>query len=140
MIWGKKFDTKQIWPKADALLGFNEPNHKAQSNLTPEAAAAIWPSIQAAAKAQGAGLLGSPAAAPCGNAAKCLGDTDDWFTRFFSACKNCTVDFLATHSYVCSADKLEAFLSGLHAKYNRPIWLTEFNCGDGANNRTGNST
>merc|ERR1712039_576791 len=48
----------------------------------------------------------------------------------------CQVDFLATHTYTCSRAGLESFLSGLHARYHLPIWLTEFNCGDGSNQTT----
>ncbi len=36
-----------------------------ESNLSPEAAAALWPKLEAAAEKLGL-LLGSPAAAPCG--------------------------------------------------------------------------
>ncbi len=33
-------------PAARALLGPNEPNHHLQANLTPEAAAQLWPTLQ----------------------------------------------------------------------------------------------
>jgi hypothetical protein len=134
MTWSKKAVDGMIYPGADALLGFNEPNHKEQSNLDPADAAAEWPAFEAKAKALGIRRLGSPAAAACGNSSKCIGNTDDWFDKFFSACSGCQVDFIATHTYVCSASALESFLSGIHMKYNKTIWLTEFNCGDGSKN------
>eukprot|EP01062_Namystynia_karyoxenos_P062475 TRINITY_DN55363_c0_g1_i1.p1 TRINITY_DN55363_c0_g1~~TRINITY_DN55363_c0_g1_i1.p1 ORF type:complete len:382 (+),score=155.94 TRINITY_DN55363_c0_g1_i1:76-1146(+) len=138
--WGKKTilnktNWADIWPGADALLGFNEPNHAEQSDMTGAEAAAAWPMLVAAAKARNITRIGSPAAAPCG-APDCHGDTFEWFDAFFKACKDCQVDFIATHFYGCSGDALHQFLSELHNRYNRPIWLTEFNCGDGSNNRT----
>ena len=41
MIWTKK----QHYPKLDGydtVLGFNEPNHKDQANMSPESAAYHW--------------------------------------------------------------------------------------------------
>jgi hypothetical protein len=134
MTWSKKAVGEEIYPDAAALLGFNEPNHKEQSNMEPAVAAAEWPAFEAKAKASGIPRLGSPAAAGCGNPSKCLGNIDDWFDKFFAACKGCQVDFIATHTYVCSGSALSSFLEGLHLRYQKPIWITEFNCGDGSKN------
>jgi Glycosyl hydrolase catalytic core len=64
MIWGGTFDTttlaKQVPAGAKYLLTFNEPNFGSQANLTPSAAAALWPQIQAFAKARGMKIV-SPA-------------------------------------------------------------------------------
>ena len=54
----------------------------------------------------------------------------------------CRVDFIAVHFYECdgstdasaeaSANAMMRFLDGAHASFGLPLWLTEFNCGDGA--------
>jgi hypothetical protein len=135
MIWGRRAVSVDVWPNAAALLGFNEPNHKQQSNLQPAEAARLWPSVMHAAHEAGIARLGSPAAAPCGGGSrKCVDDVLPWLDEFFGNCSNCTVDFIATHSYVCQASKLRSFLEGLYERYRLPIWLTEFNCGDGSRN------
>ena len=139
MLWGRNSVNSTIWPHTDALLAFNEPNHKAQSNLLPAEAAALWPQVIAKARAN-LSRIGSPAAAPCGGGPlKCHGNTTAWFDAFFEQCARpesprCDVDFLATHDYACNIDKLRSFLTGLHQRYGLPIWLTEFNCGDGGAN------
>lgn len=65
MAWGpRSVPVTGIYPGAVALLGFNEPNLPSQSNMTPAAAAALWPSVQATAQQYGL-LLGSPAIVSC---------------------------------------------------------------------------
>ena len=39
MVWGRRAVSVDVWPNTAALLGFNEPNHKQQSNLQPAEAA-----------------------------------------------------------------------------------------------------
>ena len=63
MVWGRRAVNVDVWPNAAALLGFNEPNHKQQSNLQPAEAARLWPSVMHAAHEAGIVRLGSPAAA-----------------------------------------------------------------------------
>ncbi|XP_060594023.1 uncharacterized protein LOC132748429 [Ruditapes philippinarum] len=134
MIWGYR----SSWPARvreidktnnKFLLGFNEPNHQHQSDLTPAEAAAAWHLVEEAAN--GAKIVG-PAAAECG--ADCNGQTIEWFDAFFDIlCENetsspCRMDYLATHVYSCSATQTMNFLQTLYQKYNLKIWLTEFAC------------
>ena len=51
MIWGSSTVNSTIPSGSKYLLGFNEPNFKAQSNLTPLAAATAWPMLTANAGA-----------------------------------------------------------------------------------------
>jgi hypothetical protein len=53
-----------------------------------------------------------------------------YFDKFFAACPNCQVDYLAVHWYACSLSALKNYITGMK-KYGKPIWLTEFACGDG---------
>ena len=138
MLWGKwsigNFDRNTTYRNIPALLGFNEPNHKEQSNMSPLEAASLWSEVESIATLVNATLLGSPAAAPCGGGpTKCNGgDAVPWFTAFFGNCTNCRVDFLATHFYGCTLKGLKEYLDSLKV-FGLPIWLTEFNCGGGWN-------
>src|SRR5436190_1067647 len=50
MVWGSSTINGTIPTGSKYLLGFNEPNFKAQSNLTPQAAANAWPTLQTNAR------------------------------------------------------------------------------------------
>jgi len=131
MVWGggtTPIVNMNVSAGAAALLGFNEPNHKKQSNMTGPQAAQLWPQVESLAKANYISRLISPAAAPCSDPDRCVGEAIDWFDAFFAACSGCKVDALATHSYVCNVSKLETYLTELHDRYRLPIWLTEYNC------------
>jgi hypothetical protein len=134
MVWGGSFDVNQLAATIPAgaryLLTFNEPNFGAQSNLTPEAAAALWPRLQQLAARRGLKLV-SPALNYCGGACN---ETDPfvWLEKFFAACSGCQVDYIAMHWYACNKDALVWYLGRYKAKYAQPLWLTEFACLDDA--------
>ena len=100
------------------LLGFNEPDLSAQSNLAPTRAGALWPELQRT------GLrLGSPAPAAPG---------DGWLARFMALARarHLRVDFIALHYYQDFTNPNAVFelrrqLVSLHEKYRKPIWITE---------------
>jgi len=120
-----------IYAHSGHLLAFNEPNFHAQSNVAPDAAAKLWPQLEAVANKFNL-KLSSPAASACGpNAATdCWGGTWSpvpWFDAFFGNCTGCKVDFIATHIYTCDINELTTYLNALK-KYNKPVWLTEFAC------------
>lgn len=118
----------QDWKKKGAthLLGYNEPDHKDQSNLTVDDAISSWPDLLAT------GLrVGSPAVSDGG-----LG----WLYQFMEKADaaNLRVDFVAVHYYRAvsnpkdakgAADQFHQFLKGIHDKTKRPIWVTEWNNG-----------
>ena len=68
-----------------------------------------------------------------------------WAEKFFplAAKNNITFDVIVIHSYTtglnnihnekcfCNSDQLRDELSHIRFKFNLPIWLTEFNCGNG---------
>ena len=114
------------------LLGFNEPNFRLQANLTPRQAAALWPVLEAVAQQKSLRLV-SPAVNYCGD---CVSDNGvtyyspvQYLDDFFAACPGCQVDYIAVHTYVCQEKYLREKIAELK-KYNKPIWLTEFACGD----------
>jgi hypothetical protein len=118
---------RQDWKARGAthLLGYNEPDHKDQSDLTVDDAIAGWPDLL------GTGLrIGSPAVSDGG-----LG----WLFEFMEKADaaNLRVDFVAVHYYravppgdaKAAARQFYSFLKGIHDRTKRPIWVTEWNNG-----------
>lgn len=125
MIWGKKALTNMnISTEAPFILGFNEPNHYEQSNITAKEAAELWWELEE--KSRGRPLV-SPAASRCTHEG-CHGDATDWFDEFFANCQGCRVDYLATHLYKCNPETVMDYLQMLYQRYGLQIWLTEFAC------------
>lgn len=131
MVWGDQDLDATLPVDADFVLGFNEPNFHAQSNLTAAEAAARWPMLEAMA---GSRPIVSPAMNFCGPAADCNGTNPYQYLKdFFAACPNCRVDYVAVHWYNCDLPSLRDYLEpggnleGFE-QFGRPIWLTEFSC------------
>ncbi len=99
------------------LLGFNEPGHPGQAQMTVQECLDLWPRLEAT------GLrLGSPA--PAGS---------EWLDQFMPQAikRGLRVDFLAMHTYPMAgeADAVESvrgLLRKYWKKYKKPIWLTEY--------------
>jgi hypothetical protein len=72
--------------------------------------------------------LVSPAVNYCGGGCNVTNPVD-WMDQFLAACTNCQVDYIAIHWYACYKSALSSYVADFK-KYNRPIWLTEFSCGD----------
>jgi len=118
---------------AKYLLTFNEPNFHAQSNLTAQAAADLWPSVEAAAHAAGVPIA-SPAVNFCEPASDCNATSPyEYLKDFFAACSDCQVDYVSAHWYHCDLASLRDYLEpggsleGFE-QFGKPIWLTEFSC------------
>ncbi len=140
MSWGAGPPAGTVPTDAKYVLGFNEPNFKAQANLTPQQAAADWPQLQAKAKAAGLPLV-SPAVNFCGSKTDSTGCSDPTVTDpysylkdFFAACVGCQVDYIAIHWYNCDLPSLRGYIEGNGAglagftQFGKPLWLTEFSC------------
>jgi hypothetical protein len=132
MQWGGNVDVNGAISKipqgAKTLLTFNEPNFFSQSNLSPTQAAALWPKIQQIANARSL-KISTPAVNYCGGG---CWETNPYtyMDKFFAACTNCQIDYVAVHWYACTLSALQNYINGFK-KYGKPIWLTEFSCGDG---------
>jgi hypothetical protein len=133
MAWGKSDANTAVPVGSKFLLTFNEPNFHAQSNLTAQAAAALWPTLEANAKAAKVPVV-APGINFCGPASDCNGtDPYQYLKDFFAACTGCEVDYVAVHWYNCDLPSLEDYLEpggnleGFE-QFGKPIWLTEFSC------------
>jgi len=123
MIWGYQEEdwwhddeSDPVAEKYPIILGFNEPNHADQSDLSPDVAAAGWMEVQELYPDR---ILVSPAPA---------GGNTHWFDQFFQACEalGCRIDYLATHDYDGHVNKVMERLEDLYNRYGLRIWLTEF--------------
>ena len=105
--------------KTRHLLGFNEPDVKAQANMSVDRAIQLWPKLQAT------GLrLGSPATA---------GPASPWLMDFMAKAKKkgLRVDFMAMHRYAWpKADDFLRKVKELHERYGKPVWVTEYAVAD----------
>lgn len=101
------------------LFGFNEPDKVKQANLTVEQAVSAWPLFQGVAHE----LVGPSCAQP----------GREWMEKFVSQVQKqkLQLDALGYHSY--GSDSAESFIENLeafHAKYQLPVWVTEFAVAD----------
>lgn len=139
MLWNDNFDDAQIRqllladPQIRHLLVLNEPNLVDQANLSPAAAAAVWPRFEALATATGVQIVG-----PQITWGTMPGYQDPvvWLDAFHTAYRNAhggrdpRIDCLGFHWYDYG---LGAQLDRL-SKYHKPFWVTEFanwHVGDG---------
>ncbi len=110
---------------ASHLLGYNEPNHTDQANMTVGDAIGSWPDLL------GTGLrVGSPAPADDGRS---------WLYSFMSQADaaDLRVDFVAVHYYWCynpadpagAANQMYDYLLDVYHHTHKPIWITEWNNG-----------
>ena len=118
MAWGKNSMPPMGLLCDSPLLGFNEPDRPDQSNLTVQQALSLWPAIQETGR-----RIGSPATS--GKASQDGG----WLDQFVKAGE--TFDFVCVHWY--APPNVDSFLKevdAVWAKYQKPIWITEFAVAD----------
>ncbi len=123
-------------PEVKYLLAFNEPNFNVQANMTAAQAAALWPQVEAIANTYNLKIV-SPAMSYC--TGTCLPGYNNvhgtvWLDDFFNACPGCRVDYIGLHVYDTWYWGFYG-VTQLYKKYNRPIWITEFDY-SGSNNAT----
>lgn len=116
MIWSPKHIP--LLKTRDIVLGFNEPDHHAQSNITAEDAAVYYCDFM-----QSNAIIGSPAMA--GNVC----ERNSWLDQYLTAGGG--FDFLAMHMYVPpNVEDTILRVKRAYKKYKKPIWITEFAAAD----------
>ncbi len=128
MCWNGSFNSDNIrnyvkdHPNVKYLLGFNEPNFTNQANMTPEAAAAKWPEVQALAKELGLKLV-APAMNYSPNPV--YSDPTKWFDEFVALVGKDAFDYTAVHSYGGNGVMMD-LATKFHDRYGKDVWVTEF--------------
>ena len=125
----------RYWPSMDQdwkargsthLLGYNEPDHTDQANMTVAQAISSWPDLL------GTGLrVGAPAVSD--------GGRSSWLYPFMTQADTdgLRVDFVPIHYYQCvnpadpaaAANQMYNFLKATYDQVKRPLWITEWNNG-----------
>ncbi|KAF2152584.1 glycoside hydrolase family 128 protein [Myriangium duriaei CBS 260.36] len=117
---------------ACAVLGYNEPDLKTQSNMTPEEGAALWHYVSAFS---GKATVVSPSVTSTqqGNSYPGL----DWLSSFQTA--GASWDATGVHFYGdCTQEPssqityLQNMINEAHTRFGKPVWVTEFGCNAGA--------
>jgi len=147
MVWGCgdkgcTFDEnyQYVWEQSGAthILGFNEPDHVDQSNMTSYMAAKHWVELQmVAAGFSPAMKLVAPAPATFDK-----DGVSSWLDEFFGNCSDVvpecdptTVSAIAMHDYDGDAEALVKKAESASKRYGgRKVWITEF--ADGPWHRT----
>jgi hypothetical protein len=127
MIWGPGSVTaaalSQARQQGHYLLGFNEPDMSSQSNMSVAEALRLWPRLMSTGMQLGSPAVASAAATP-----------GSWLAQFMRGAKarGYRVNFITVHWYggdfatSQAVAELRDYLHAIHARYHRPIWLTEF--------------
>ncbi|MCD8235542.1 MAG: glycosyl hydrolase [Prevotellaceae bacterium] len=117
--WGSGGNFSKLYTieEASHLIGYNEPDHTEQSNVSVEKAIEEWPVLQRTGF-----RLGSPAT------------TDfNWLYSFMSEAKkrNYRVDYVVIHAYWGGLSGPEWYeqLRDVHKRTGRPLWIKEWNNG-----------
>lgn len=101
--------------RGDFILGYNEPDHPKQDNISVKEGLANWSKVTAKGK-----FVVSPAMCkdPVNN---------DWLPDFMKAKPK--VDAIAVHWYKgTNSKKFIDDMEAIHKAYNLPLWITEFAC------------
>lgn len=101
--------------RSDFILGYNEPDHPKQDNISVKDGLANWSKVTAKGK-----FVVSPA--------MCKDPIDnDWLPDFMKAKPK--VDAIAVHWYKgISSKKFIDDMEAIHKAYDLPLWITEFAC------------
>jgi hypothetical protein len=102
------------------LLGFNEPDHPEQSNISPTDAVALWHKIVGPVATKLKLATVSPSVS-------CSSSGKKWLSSFLNSCKGCNVHHVSCHLYECTTGAFDSALQ-MFKSFNKPIWITEMAC------------
>lgn len=123
---------KAVKKGSKAVMGFNEPDHSAQANLSPEAACSAWKEYMNPIASShpeltiiGPSVTNGPA--PMGLA---------WLSNFHDACPDAVVHATNIHFYdiyeSATIDRFKAQVEKAAEIYGKPVWVTEFGLNPGS--------
>ncbi len=108
-------DDLQSDPKPTHVMGFNEPDHTDQADMTTDRAIALWPRLEA---------LEAPLVGPCPASPLSTWATD-WEAK--ADAQGFRRDYTPVHWYDSpNVDQIITALSNVYTAFGRPVWLTEF--------------
>ena len=146
MIWNSDINQESLrsylreHPEINYILGFNEPNFASQANLTPQQAADSWGQIEAIADEFSLKIIGPSVNYSPGDVD--IPGSDDngspfvYLDAFFQACQGCRVDAIGVHGYMSAPEYFTDYIQQFHDRYQKPIWVTEWNLDKGADVET----
>lgn len=108
--------------KISHFIGFNEPDHPGQANMSVGQAVQLWKQHVLPAKKKYGFKLGSPAMtnSPAGK---------KWLQDFLKQLGgDAQIDFVVVHWYGLDVNNLKQFIEDMHKTFNKPLWLNEFAC------------
>ena len=124
---------KAVKAGSTAVMGFNEPDHADQANMSPEAACAAWKEYMnpIASSHPDVTILGpSVTNGPPPNMGL------SWLTRFHESCPDAIVHATNIHFYdiyeEATIDRFKAQVEKAAADYGKPVWITEFGLNPGS--------
>lgn len=123
---------KAVEKGSKAVMGFNEPDHTEQANLSPAAACAAWKEYMNPIAASypeltiiGPSVTNGPA--PMGIA---------WLSNFHDQCPDAVVHATNIHFYdiyeSATIDRFKAQVEKAAEIYGKPVWITEFGLNPGS--------
>jgi hypothetical protein len=142
MMHGPSKSTSQEWlanvdkaakKGSKAVMGFNEPDHAEQANLSPEAACSAWKEYMnpIASSHPDLTIIG-PSVTNAGSEAMGL----SWLSKFYAACPDAVVHATNMHFYDIYDDgtfeRFKAQVEKAAAVKNLPVWVTEFGLNPGS--------
>ena len=126
MLWGNRFYERMALRQAEwystaepvYLMGFNEPDHTDQSDITAQRALALWSAVEA---------IDLPLVSLC---------SSNWYNRWSldwfepAMANHYRFDLTAVHYYITGGPNAGQFMDttkGAYDRFHKPIWLTEWN-------------
>jgi hypothetical protein len=123
MIWGPAQIGLPIGGNSDWLIGFNEPDQRDQTNMTPAEGARLWAEMERLYPDR---KLTSPQVVNWQ-----AGWLEQWYASYLEQFgRPPRMDALAIHTYFCGASDCKAqveYYIGLARRWNVPeVWITEW--------------
>tara|TARA_R110002003_G_scaffold243_4_gene17389 strand:+ start:7260 stop:8714 length:1455 start_codon:yes stop_codon:yes gene_type:complete len=126
---------KAVQKGSKAVMGFNEPDHAEQANLSPAAACAAWKEyMNPIASSYPEVTIIGPSVTNAGSENPSMGL--NWLSSFQEACPDAVVHATNIHFYDVydegTIERFKAQVEKASALTNKPIWVTEFGLNPGA--------